>query len=100
VNADVSLLTDVGHRFACCKKSVQDFRRYGILKDITFTVADGEFCVLLGPSGCGKLMLLRIAAWQATVRSGSGMSTTSRSMIRRLSTTFKIPDWANDGLPS
>jgi len=32
------------------------------LRDLTFTVADGEFVSLLGPSGCGKSTALRIAA--------------------------------------
>ena len=32
------------------------------LKDINFSVRDGEFVVLLGPSGCGKTSLLNILA--------------------------------------
>ena len=30
-----------------------------VLRDISFTVAPGEFVVLAGPSGCGKSTLLR-----------------------------------------
>jgi ABC-type sugar transport system ATPase subunit len=40
-------------------------KRFGaaeILRDISFEVADGEFCVLLGPSGCGKSTILRLIA--------------------------------------
>jgi ABC-type sugar transport system ATPase subunit len=40
-------------------------KRFGaaeILKDISFDVADGEFCILLGPSGCGKSTILRLIA--------------------------------------
>ena len=32
-------------------------KNYGstkILKDLSFTVPDGQFLVLIGPSGCGK----------------------------------------------
>src|SRR6267142_2078952 len=32
------------------------------LRDISFTVAEGEFVCFLGPSGCGKTTLLRIVA--------------------------------------
>jgi ABC-type sugar transport system ATPase subunit len=41
------------------------FKSFGsakIIDDLSFEVADGEFCVLLGPSGCGKTTLLRIIA--------------------------------------
>ena len=38
------------------------FGRFAALKDISFTVADGELVALLGPSGCGKTTLLRIIA--------------------------------------
>ena len=36
------------------------FNENGVLKNISFEVADGEFLSLLGPSGCGKTTLLRI----------------------------------------
>ena len=42
-----------------------------ILNEISFEVADGEFCVLLGPSGCGKTTLLRIVAGLESASSGS-----------------------------
>src|SRR6185295_10940397 len=40
-------------------------KRFGaaeVLQNISFDVADGEFCILLGPSGCGKSSLLRLIA--------------------------------------
>ncbi len=44
-------------------------KRYGAgaepilaLRDIDFTVADGEFLSIVGPSGCGKTTLLKILA--------------------------------------
>ncbi len=40
-------------------------KRFGervVLKDIAFTVAEGEFAILFGPSGVGKTLLLSILA--------------------------------------
>ena len=36
--------------------------KVSVLRDINFTVEDGEFLVLVGPSGCGKSTLLRLLA--------------------------------------
>ncbi len=41
------------------------------LRDLTFTVAPGEFTSLLGPSGCGKSTALRIAAGLLAPDTGS-----------------------------
>jgi ABC-type sugar transport system ATPase subunit len=41
-----------------------------ILRDVDFTIADGEFVVLVGPSGCGKSTLLRMIAGLEDISSG------------------------------
>ena len=41
------------------------------LKDITFTLKQGELLTVLGPSGCGKTTLLNIAAGFLRPTSGS-----------------------------
>ena len=41
------------------------------LRDITLTVAGGEFVSLVGPSGCGKSTLLRVLAGLRRMTSGS-----------------------------
>ncbi len=33
-----------------------------VVDNVSFTVAPGEFCILLGPSGCGKSTILRLIA--------------------------------------
>jgi len=42
-----------------------------VLEEISFKVADSEFCVLLGPSGCGKTTLLRIIAGLESASGGA-----------------------------
>jgi len=52
-------------------KLSKSFGRTRVLDDISFSVADGEFCVLLGPSGCGKSTLLRIIAGLESASAGA-----------------------------
>ena len=40
----------------------KSFREQRVLRDISLTVPNGSFTILLGPSGCGKSTLLRIIA--------------------------------------
>jgi multiple sugar transport system ATP-binding protein len=49
------------------------------VKDVSFTVADGEFMVLLGPSGCGKSSVLRMIAGLEPITTGT-VSIDSRVM--------------------
>jgi len=53
------------------EKISKSFGRTLVLSEISFAVADGEFCVLLGPSGCGKTTLLRIVAGLESASSGA-----------------------------
>jgi multiple sugar transport system ATP-binding protein len=41
------------------------------VEDVSFTVADGEFMVLLGPSGCGKSTTLRMIAGLESMTAGT-----------------------------
>jgi multiple sugar transport system ATP-binding protein len=39
---------------------VKRFGNHDVIRDVSLTVADGEFVVFVGPSGCGKSSLLRL----------------------------------------
>ncbi|MCY0093434.1 ABC transporter ATP-binding protein [Hoeflea ulvae] len=52
------------------KNVAKKFGTYQALHDINLTVADQEFMVLLGASGCGKTTLLRIVAGLETATTG------------------------------
>ena len=43
---------------------------YHAIKDLSFTVHDGEFLILVGPSGCGKSTALRMIAGLEEISSG------------------------------
>ncbi len=46
-------------------KTVNLWKRFGkveAVKDVSFSIASGEYVVILGPSGCGKTTLLRLIA--------------------------------------
>jgi len=52
------------------KNVAKNFGSYVALHDINLTIADQEFMVLLGASGCGKTTLLRIIAGLETATTG------------------------------
>lgn len=52
------------------KNVKKSFGAYTALHDINLTIADQEFMVLLGASGCGKTTLLRIVAGLETATQG------------------------------
>lgn len=52
-------------------QSTADSERVDILKDISFTAAEGKFICVIGPSGCGKTTLLRIISGLEAPDSGA-----------------------------
>lgn len=52
------------------KNLCKEFNNRPILKDISFTLKDGEIMTIVGPSGAGKTTLLRIIAGLETKDSG------------------------------
>jgi NitT/TauT family transport system ATP-binding protein len=56
------------------------------LRDVSFTVPEGQFCALIGPSGCGKTTLLHLLA--GLIEPTSGTVTMPRSEPGRLATAM------------
>ncbi|CBL51148.1 amino acid ABC transporter ATP-binding protein [Lactobacillus crispatus] len=52
------------------KNLSKEFNGYRILRDISFTLKDGEIMTIVGPSGAGKTTLLRIIAGLETKDAG------------------------------
>ena len=52
------------------KNLCKEFNGHRILRDISFTLKDGEIMTIVGPSGAGKTTLLRIIAGLETKDSG------------------------------
>lgn len=52
------------------QNAVKYFGKFAAIDDVSLTVSDREFVVLLGPSGCGKTTLLRAVAGLGMVDSG------------------------------
>ncbi len=48
----------------------KNFGPVEVMRDLTLTIAHGEFAVLLGASGCGKTTLLRMTAGLETISGG------------------------------
>ncbi len=70
------------------------FGQAGVLKDVSFSVNDGEFLSILGPSGCGKTTILRILIGLETADAGrivmDGRDITSApSAQRRMGIVFQ-----------
>jgi ABC-type sugar transport system ATPase subunit len=79
------------------EKISKSFGRTRVLGEISFDVADGEFCVLLGPSGCGKSTLLRIVAGLEDASSGRvriGAESVERTPPRERDVAFVFQNYA------
>ncbi|WP_421708696.1 ABC transporter ATP-binding protein [Algihabitans sp.] len=48
----------------------KSYGAFDVMHDLNLSIADGEFAVLLGASGCGKTTLLRMTAGLETVTAG------------------------------
>lgn len=53
------------------KNLKKSYKNLGVLRDISFSVNEGEFISILGESGCGKTTLLRVIAGLEKSDSGS-----------------------------
>lgn len=66
------------------QNAVKRFGKFTAIDDVSLTINDQEFMVLLGPSGCGKTTLLRAIA-------GLGMLDTGKVVIGSKDVTYLNP---------
>lgn len=52
------------------KNIAKSYGNISIMKNVSFSIEEGKFVVLLGPSGCGKTTLLRMTAGLEKISSG------------------------------
>src|SRR5438105_15680247 len=69
----------------------------GGIRNVSFTVRDGEFYALLGPSGCGKTTLLRCLAGLERPEEGS-IALYGRMVFRSGTSTFVRPQARDIGM--
>ena len=64
------------------------------LKDVSFEIGEGEFCVIVGASGAGKTTILNILGGMDTLTSGSAMldGTDISSMNKKQLTAYRRYD--------
>ncbi|WP_138465718.1 ABC transporter ATP-binding protein [Poseidonocella sp. HB161398] len=55
------------------RKIAKSYGAVEVMRDVELDIADGEFAVLLGSSGCGKTTLLRMTAGLETITAGDLM---------------------------
>jgi osmoprotectant transport system ATP-binding protein len=42
------------------KKVIKKYKQQEVIRDVSFSIAENEFAVLIGPSGCGKTTILKM----------------------------------------
>ena len=78
---------------------VKRFGAVEVIRDVSLTVADGEFVVFVGPSGCGKSSLLRLITGFLEDLTGGRVLIDGADMSRRAPRSGGLP-WFSSLMPS
>ncbi|MFF3846576.1 ABC transporter ATP-binding protein [Streptomyces sp. NPDC002328] len=79
------------------KNLAKTFGENSVLRDVTFTIADGEFFTLLGASGCGKSTTLNCIAGLEQPTEGS-ITVGGRTFVDSAAGVFLPPEERNLGM--
>src|SRR5687767_635099 len=76
------------------------YKQFGtttVLKEVTFTIKDGEFFTLLGPSGCGKSTTLNCIAGLERPTGGT-ITVGGTAFVDSTKKVFLVPEERNLGM--
>ena len=75
-----------------CKTYIVNKRQNNVLKNVNFTVSEGEMVAIMGPSGSGKSTLLYAVSGMDSITAGE-VEFCGKSIVKRSLHTYVLMKW-------